>query len=312
MRHSVVMSKIEDRIRQVQTMVHTVGKDGSQNLFDDRYDILEGDEGGLVRYRGGGLLHSESWGDAMSQVSTALSAAGIITETGASSTTVGGYLGDIAEGWDPDAEYKTRAKLLRSAAMVNPQAAMRVRPLDKPGIARLIEKCDGLVGEEERQVSEQEALANRQTKKKVAVPGSMSKATMEALEVRSMSSCYSGILSSCHRGIILRAPFCWFCVVCLFGLFVYPVPVIHFLTPLTLSSSHPHPPPSPYPSGQARHPHSIRPLLGGCQASLRPPPTLRKAPVDIRQPVGATQFDRPRHAGYPRHPWEREWEPQWE
>ena len=59
------------------------------------------------------------------------------------------YLGDVAEGWDKELEFKTRVRLHKSATMVPPEAAMKVRSLNKHRLQQIVDKVSDVVREEE-------------------------------------------------------------------------------------------------------------------------------------------------------------------
>ena len=73
-----------------------------------------------------------------------------MSHTDASSTVASdAYLGDVAEGWDKESEFKTRVRLHKSATMVPPEAAMKVRSLNKQRLQQIVNKVSDVVREEE-------------------------------------------------------------------------------------------------------------------------------------------------------------------
>lgn len=101
--------------------------------------------------------------------------------------TLGGYLGNIGEGWNREEEYQTRFRLHKSASMMTADAARRLflgpKQPDKTAMQRLVEKVDACVDEEAELVADYESrmhASNRPTKSKVIT--ATSKATLDTLE----------------------------------------------------------------------------------------------------------------------------------
>ena len=101
--------------------------------------------------------------------------------------TLGGYLGNIGEGWNREEEYQTRFRLHKSASMMTADAARRLflgpKQPDKTAMQRLVEKVDACVEEEAELVADYESrmhAGNKPTKTKVIT--ATSKATLDTLE----------------------------------------------------------------------------------------------------------------------------------
>ena len=93
----------------------------------------------------------------------------------------GGYLGSVAEGWDPEEELQTRIRLSKSAALISPEAAMRVRALDKAALLQRVRRAEETVAEEARAVRSAEAGKMAPTARP-AKKQSVSTASSETLE----------------------------------------------------------------------------------------------------------------------------------
>ena len=150
-------ARIEENVRKVNTMIHVISREHEHSLMADKYDIKEsddeeesdeedGDEGGEREEKDGFTTTDTD----ESRPQTPL---GVQSSVAASTVlTTGGYLGDVAEGWDRKEEHRTRYRLYKSSSLVSPEAAMRTRPLDRAAIQRLLDKVDSGVAQEAEEV----------------------------------------------------------------------------------------------------------------------------------------------------------------
>jgi hypothetical protein len=199
-------ARIEENVRKVNTMIHVISREHEHSLMADKYDIKEsddeedsdeedGDEGGEREEKDGFTTTDTD----ESRPQTPL---GVQSSVAASTVlTTGGYLGDVAEGWDRKEEHRTRYRLYKSSSLVSPEAAMRTRPLDRAAIQRLLDKVDSGVAQEAEEVRDyEERMHSLRAVKRPATASSTSQNTLDMLE---------GKLAECIKYVFVFARVAW-------------------------------------------------------------------------------------------------------